>query len=196
MELPDHILRLGSVRNISLVVSLVGTFLDLLMCWEAEKRVWMWESPGLAGLASDSLWVMKAIKPTVTLTCQSGVVYLQLWQYASLTDIKVVNTISTSSQVAIRIYTFAAATQLVRVRVSHFTVQREQCRILCKWQVQGLKFMADLWGRGVPDIGQPRPTICKFHVHTVQRTWLFISFRLPTWRRCIYLLFWGLCIEV
>lgn len=66
------------------------------LLWMAEPG--MWASPRVAGLTLDNVWVMKAIKPTVTLTRQSGVVYCR----PSLTYTEVVNTISTSGEVARR----------------------------------------------------------------------------------------------
>lgn len=84
-------------------MSLSATLLYLFIHWHAGSRAWqMWTTPELAGLTLDSVWVMKAIKPTVTLTCQSRVVYCRLQQCPSLTYTEVVNTISTSVEVARR----------------------------------------------------------------------------------------------
>lgn len=73
-----------------------STFLHALMLIATTWQ--MWASPKLAGLTLDSVWVMKAITPTVTLTCHSGVVYCRLQLCPSLTYTEVVNTISTSGE--------------------------------------------------------------------------------------------------
>lgn len=73
-----------------------STFLHALMLIATTWQ--MWASPKLAGLTLDSVWVMKAITPTVTLTCHSGVVYRRLQLCPSLTYTEVVNTISTSGE--------------------------------------------------------------------------------------------------
>lgn len=70
-------------------------------------QVWLWTA----------LWVMKAIKPAVTLTCQSRVVNCRLQQYPSLTYTEVVNTISISVEVSGRV----AAADDCRGTKSHFS---------------------------------------------------------------------------
>lgn len=79
-ELSHRTVALWSVWDLLLsVTSLLETFPDLFMGWDSRIRFWqMWLSPRLAGLTLDNVWVMKAIRAAVTLTCQSGDVYCQL----------------------------------------------------------------------------------------------------------------------
>ena len=92
----------------------------------------MWASPKLAGLTLDSVWVMKAITPTVTLTCHSGIVYCRLQLCPSLAYTEVVNTISTSGEgVWARCSTTAAAAkQLCSHNESHIYICSRHQRTL------------------------------------------------------------------
>ena len=107
-----------------------STFLHALMLIATTWQ--MWASPKLAGLTLDSVWVMKAITPTVTLTCHSGVVYCRLQLCPSLTYTEVVNTISTSGEDvwARHSMTAAAAKQLCSHNESHVYVCARHQRTL------------------------------------------------------------------
>lgn len=106
-------------------------------CWYRRTRQ-MWRSLKLAGLTLDSVWVMKAIRPTVTLTCQPGVVYRRLRLCPSLTYTEVVNTISTSGEAARR------AAPLLLQNHKHCTL-----RVTCKF-VQSIT---------LPNGGEPEPAM-------------------------------------
>lgn len=70
--------------------------------WVVESRFWqVWWRSRLAALPLNHVWVMKAIKAAVTLTCQAEDVYCQLQLCPSPPAAEVLNPISTCAQVAI-----------------------------------------------------------------------------------------------